>query len=1000
LTVEIDRPALLARLARRWQLPVTLVVAGAGFGKSTVLAQACRADELRPPGMQGWVGVEPGLEDADAFVSAVFAALGAVRVPADPLTDLVLLLDALPAPVCLILDDVQRMGARSSAAGVLTGLIRRLPAHVHLVLSARTTPPVPLAALRAADRVLEIGEPDLVFTAQECATLATLLGRSPSAAHFGGWPAPVRLCLAGRDSVAWQFPREEVLAQLSEPQMTALFALALVGTADAGFVSEIAGFPCDLDDLAEHVPLVGRVGADFSAHELWAETIVATPPPRLRGLRTRAVRALVARGDIARAGAAALAGKDWALLAEVAERLVAGTVPAYPGDIGHRWLSQLPQAERTRPGLVLLAAADRLHRDHADGSVDALVNRCCPELGDASRSAALAIGVVAATVRHDLRRLDDLADGAADDGPASRATRTCARASRLELVGDPEAALDLLGTMDEPALLAGGATVALRVASRVRVQCLLLAGRPADAVPIAQSALHDLGDEHLRHTPAVSRWMAGDASGFDRLSRVEEYAGASARGTSRDRVLGAFVHAALAASWGQVSPLARRETVALSLPAAPPRDAAFLTSARAAMAVAAHREADAAECFDAFLALHRPQPGAAEQHLRRFLALGYVLEPRLRALWDSVVLGPQEEASRRTARLLVSGRADRSEKDLDVDPELAFTVLPLPWSVELAARLRQRFSPAGTRLAAWLVDRVGAPVRAELRRLAVVEATAAGSGALLGEVPIPPERPVPVAVLGPLAVRHGDAAVEPAELRRCRVRELLQILVLERGVTRDRLVDLLWPDLDPSAGARNLRVTLTHLRRLLEPDRTTAEAPFCVRSDLQRVWLHASPALVVDLWQLRSRLDRTRAARMANDLTAVGVHLAGAHGVWRGRPLADLERIPDVATAVAEVETLRLTVVLELGELRLRTGRAEDAGQLATEALALDEFAEPAHRLAMAAALARGAAADADRAARRALAACRELGVPPETATRVLLHRSLSGRTATSERAA
>ena len=36
--VEIDRPALLARLAQRWQVPVTLVVAGAGFGKSTVLA--------------------------------------------------------------------------------------------------------------------------------------------------------------------------------------------------------------------------------------------------------------------------------------------------------------------------------------------------------------------------------------------------------------------------------------------------------------------------------------------------------------------------------------------------------------------------------------------------------------------------------------------------------------------------------------------------------------------------------------------------------------------------------------------------------------------------------------------------------------------------------------------------------------------------------------------------------------------------------------------------
>jgi DNA-binding SARP family transcriptional activator len=417
------------------------------------------------------------------------------------------------------------------------------------------------------------------------------------------------------------------------------------------------------------------------------------------------------------------------------------------------------------------------------------------------------------------------------------------------------------------------------------------------------------------------------------------------------------------------------------------------------MAVATHDDSGAAACFDAFLALHPPRPGAAERHLRRNLALGYVLQPRLRALWDSAALGPQERASRDTARLLVAARDDCGEVEPDIDPQLVFTALPLPWSVELAARLQQRGSPAGARLAAWLVDRVGAPVRAELRRLSV-EPTAAGAAALLAEVPIPPAQPVTVAVLGPLAVRHGDVAVDARELRRCRVRELLQVLVLERSVTRDRLVDLLWPDLDPTAGARNLRVTLSYLRRLLEPDRAASEACFCVRTDLERVWLHPAPALIVDLWQLRGRLARARAARSAGDLIALDVQLAAAKGLWRGRPLADLERIPELDAAVAEVDALRPSVLLELGELRLHAGRAEDAGLLAAEALALDEFAEPAHRLAMAAALARRDDADADVAAQRALAACRELGTPPESATRVLLHRSMRARRATPERAA
>jgi hypothetical protein len=128
---------------------------------------------------------------------------------------------------------------------------------------------------------------------------------------LGGWPALVRLRLARRDGAAWQFPREEVLAELSERQTTALFALALVGTAGVDLVSEIAGFPCDLDDLAEHVPLGRRVDEErFHAHELWAGIIAATRSSGPCGLRRHAVQTLIARDDLERAGSVAVAGKD------------------------------------------------------------------------------------------------------------------------------------------------------------------------------------------------------------------------------------------------------------------------------------------------------------------------------------------------------------------------------------------------------------------------------------------------------------------------------------------------------------------------------------------------------------------------------------------------------------------------------------------------------------------------------------------------------------------
>ena len=443
-------------------------------------------------------------------------------------------------------------------------------------------------------------------------------------------------------------------------------------------------------------------------------------------MRRHAVRTLVARGDLARAGAVALAGKDWPLLAEVAERLVVATVLVHPSDVARRWLSQLPQSERGRPGLVLLAAADRLQRDCADGSVDALLDRCVPRLAGTSRSAALAIGVVAAVARHDLGRLDGLANR-----PPTM-TRPVARP--VSAPGPLGSSWRAIPTPHSTSWRPGRAGVAGRWYDRRAA-----GGEPGpDSLPAARRPARgrgggrpvrarDLGDEHLRHALALTRWLAGDPRDFVRPSQVEEYAGACVGGTSRDRVLGAFAHASLAASWGQVSPPARRETATLSLPDAAPRDAAFLTNARAAMAVAAHREAEAVACFDAFLALHPPQPGAAERHLRRNLALGYVLEPRLRAL------GTLRHWGRRNGRH--AGRpgcwspsaTTRDDVEPDLDPELVFTGLPLPWSVELAARLRQRECPAGARLAAWLVDRVGAPVRAELRRLAAVPATATGA---------------------------------------------------------------------------------------------------------------------------------------------------------------------------------------------------------------------------------------------------------------------------------
>ncbi len=99
------------------------------------------------------------------------------------------------------------------------------------------------------------------------------------------------------------------------------------------------------------------------------------------------------------------------------------------------------------------------------------------------------------------------------------------------------------------------------------------------------------------------------------------------------------------------------------------------------------------------------------------------------------------------------------------------------------------------------------------------------------------------------------------------MRELLSLLALRRSLTRDQLCELLWPELDPVAGTRNLRVTLAYARRVLEPERTGNHACFHLRSEGERVWLHRSPELVVDLWEAETQFQV--AARPAAPATPI-----------------------------------------------------------------------------------------------------------------------------------
>jgi ATP/maltotriose-dependent transcriptional regulator MalT len=69
------RPRLLAELLRRWDTRVVCVTAPAGFGKTTLLAQAVHENGLARRGEDAWLSCLPGDAVASQLIEGLAGAL-------------------------------------------------------------------------------------------------------------------------------------------------------------------------------------------------------------------------------------------------------------------------------------------------------------------------------------------------------------------------------------------------------------------------------------------------------------------------------------------------------------------------------------------------------------------------------------------------------------------------------------------------------------------------------------------------------------------------------------------------------------------------------------------------------------------------------------------------------------------------------------------------------------------------------------------------------------
>jgi LuxR family maltose regulon positive regulatory protein len=175
----VHRGRLAALLDRGTRLPLTLVSASAGFGKTTLLAEwAERCNRT-----VAWVSLDTGDNDPARFLSYLAAALTQIepelgleslrmlQTPQLPPLEFIVgsiinELDAARRDITLVLDDCHLVTG-PEVRGCLAALIERLPPHVHLVIATRADPALPLALLRGRGGIAEIRIAQLRFSLEE-----------------------------------------------------------------------------------------------------------------------------------------------------------------------------------------------------------------------------------------------------------------------------------------------------------------------------------------------------------------------------------------------------------------------------------------------------------------------------------------------------------------------------------------------------------------------------------------------------------------------------------------------------------------------------------------------------------------------------------------------------------------------------------------------------------------------------------------------------------------
>ena len=405
---QLVRRELLELLRDGLDAGVSVVSAPTGYGKTTLLAHWRRVEVAEVP--FAWVSLDEQDDDpirlwrhiveavrgalpearefgADVLVSMSAAREGFVEIT---LPTFINEIAELPYRVVLVLDDYQFVSAVDTHESVAF-FVEHLPENVHLVVSGRSDPPLPLGRLRAMGELNEIRAEELAFSEEDVACLLNEkmgLGIGPddiSVLHerTEGWPAGTYLAslslqdkedkhafvesFGGSNRYVVSLLGEEVLAGLDEEvrrflletsvlrRLTGPLCDAVTGRGGSGkHLRDLAGsnlFVVSLDEQGEW----------YRYHHLLSELLLyeirSTEPELVPTLRERASEWLEGEGYFESAIRQATEAEDHERVGLLIARHWYGYAVTGHAASVERWLGSLPEGTITQDAALCLVKA-------------------------------------------------------------------------------------------------------------------------------------------------------------------------------------------------------------------------------------------------------------------------------------------------------------------------------------------------------------------------------------------------------------------------------------------------------------------------------------------------------------------------------------------------------------------------------------------------------------------------------------------------------------------